>query len=71
MVIFNNFLVIPVNKEKIKVKLALAIPTSAPTIPVHEKKDTLPVVPLKTIKTLSMQSKAVTYLLNFLLHDFL
>ena len=33
--------------------------------------DTLLLVPLKTIKNLSMQSKAATYLLNFLLHDFL
>ena len=53
--IFNNFLVIPVrDREKIKVKLALAIPTGAPTILVNEQIDTPPVVALKTIKILSM-----------------
>ena len=31
LVIFNNFLTIPVVREKIKVKLALAILTGAPT----------------------------------------
>ena len=54
LVIFNNFLVIPVVREKIKVKLALAIPTGAPTILVNEIIDTLLLVALKTIKTLSM-----------------
>ena len=54
LVIFNNFLVIPVVREKIKVKLALAIPTGAPTILVNEQIDTPPVVALKTIKILSM-----------------
>ena len=54
LVIFNNFLVIPVVREKIKVKLALAIPTGAPTILVNEIIDTSPVVALKTIKILSM-----------------
>ena len=32
LVIFSNFLTVPVVKEKIKVKLALAIPTGAPII---------------------------------------
>ena len=62
----SNFFTIPVVREKIKVKLALAIPTGAPTTLVNEQIDTPPVVALKTIK-----SKAATYLLNFLLHDFL
>ena len=53
-VIFNNILVIPANREKIKIKLALAIPTGAPTILVNEQIDTPPVVGLKTIKILSM-----------------
>ena len=53
-VIFNNCFVIPVVREKIKVKLALAIPTGAPTILVNEQIDTPPVVALKTIKMLSM-----------------
>ena len=50
----SNFLTIPVVREKIKVKLALAIPTGAPTILVNKQIDTLPVVALKTIKILSM-----------------
>ena len=45
---------IPVVREKIKVKLALAIPTGAPTILVNEITDTPLVVALKTIKILSM-----------------
>ena len=49
----NNFLIIPVVKEKIKVKLALAIPTNAPSTLVNEI-DTRPAVALKTIKILSM-----------------
>ena len=54
LVIFSNFLTIPVVREKIKVKLALAIPTGAPTILVNEIIDTPQLVALKTIKTLSM-----------------
>ena len=54
LVIFNNFLVIPLVREKIKVKLALVIPTGAPTILVNEQIDTPPAVALKTIKTFSM-----------------
>ena len=50
LVIFSNFLTIPVVREKIKVKLALAIPTGAPTILVNEIIDTPPLVALKTIK---------------------
>ena len=54
IVIFNNFLVIPVVREQIKVKLAFAIPTGAPTILENEQIDTPPVVALKTIKILSV-----------------
>ena len=50
----NNILTIPVVKEKIKVKLALAIPTGAPTTLVNEQIDTPPFVAHKTIKTLSI-----------------
>ena len=50
----NNFLVILVVREKIKVKLALAIPTGAPTTLVNEQIDTPLLVTLKTIKILSM-----------------
>ena len=54
LVVLNTFLVIPVVREKSKVKLALAIPTGAPTILLNEQIDTLPFVALKTIKILSM-----------------
>ena len=54
LVIFSNFLTIPVVREKIKVKLALAIPTGAPTKLANEQIDTPPVVALKTIKILFM-----------------
>ena len=54
LVIFSNFLTIPVVREKIKVKLALAIPTGAPTILVNEIIDTPPLVALKAIKTWSI-----------------
>ena len=49
VLIFSNFLTIPVVREKIKIKLALAIPTGAPTILVNEIIDTPPVVALKTL----------------------
>ena len=71
LVISNNFLTIPVVREEIKVKLALTIPTGAPIILVNEIIDTPPVAALKTTKILSIWSKVVTYLLNFLLYDFL
>ena len=45
----SNFLIIPVVKEKIKVKLALTILTGAPTTLVNEMIDTPPLVALKTI----------------------
>ena len=51
LVIFSNFLVIPVVREKIRVKIALAISTGAPVILVNEIIDT---PPLAAIKTLSM-----------------
>ena len=54
LVIFNNFLTIPVVKEKIKVRLAITIPTGAPIILVNEIIDTPLLVALKTIKTLSI-----------------
>ena len=50
----SNFLMIPVVREKIRVKLAPAILTGAPTTHVNEMIDTPPLVALKTIKTLSM-----------------
>ena len=53
LVMLSNFLTIPVVREKIKVKLALAIPTGAPTTLVKEMIDTPSFVALKAIKTLS------------------
>ena len=50
----SNFLIVPVVKEKNKVKLALAIPTGAPTMLEKEMIDTPPLLLLKTIKILSM-----------------
>ena len=50
----SNFLIILVAREKVKVKLALAIPTGTPTTFVKEMIDTPPLVALKTIKILSM-----------------
>ena len=50
----SNVFIIPVVKEKIKVKLAFAIPAGAPTPLVREMLDIPPLVALKTIKTLSM-----------------
>ena len=54
LVIFNNFLTIPVVSEKIKVKIALAIPTGAAIILVDEIIDTPAVVALKTTTILSI-----------------
>ena len=51
-VMFSNFLTIPVVREEIKVKLALAIPTGDATILVNEIIDEPLVAALKTIKTL-------------------
>ena len=45
---------IPVVREKNEVKLALAIPTGAPTILVNEIIDIPPLVALKTIKAWSI-----------------
>ena len=50
----SNFLIIPVVREKNKVRLALAIPTGAPTIVVNEIIDTPPFIALKTIKAWSI-----------------
>ena len=52
--VLSNFLMIPVVIEKIKVKLALTIPTGTPIVLVNEIIDIPPVVALKTINILSM-----------------
>ena len=51
-------LIVPVVKEKIKVKLALAIRIGAPATLQNEIRDTPPLVAPKTIKSLSMESTA-------------
>ena len=45
---------IPVVREKIKVKVALPIPTGAPIVVVNQIIDIPPVVALRTIKISSM-----------------
>ena len=54
LVMLSNFLVIPVVREKIKVKLAPAIPTGAPTTLTEEIIQTPSLVTLKTITILSI-----------------
>ena len=49
LVIFSNFLTIPVVREKNKARAALAIPSGAPTILVNEIVDTPPLIAFKTI----------------------
>ena len=53
--ILSNFLIIPVVKERIKVKFALAISTRATITVVKEIIDTPPFVAETTIKNLSNQ----------------
>ena len=54
LVVLSNFFTIIVVREKIRVKLALAIPTGASTILVNEIIDTPPLVALRTIKAWSI-----------------
>ena len=54
LVILNNFVTIPVVKEKIKVRLALDIPTGAPLILTNEIINTPLLVALKINKILSI-----------------
>ena len=60
----NSFLVIPVVREKIKVRLALAIPAGAPTTLVDEMIQTPLLVALKTIK-ISVVIPKILYLSVF------
>ena len=69
-VMLSNFFIIPVVRETIKVKLALAIAIGAPAKLTEDIIQTPPLVVPKTIKILSMQSNAATYLLSFLLQIF-
>ena len=54
LVMLSNFLVISFVREKIRVKLALAIPTGTPTTLADQMIQTPLLVALKTIKILSM-----------------
>ena len=65
LVILSNFLILPVFKEKIRVKLALAIPIGAPTTLVNEKIETPLVVALKTIKICLCNQKQLHICLFF------
>ena len=65
LVVLNNFLTIPVAREKIKVKLVLAIPTGAPTTLVNEEIDTPPVVALKELKSCLCNQKQLHICLVF------
>ena len=49
LVMLSNFLIIPIIREKIKIKLALAIPTGAPTTLADEMIQTLLLAALNTI----------------------
>ena len=67
----SNVFTITVIKEKIKVKLALAIPTGAPTALVKEMIDTLSLVARKTIKPYLYNQKQQHIYLVLLMHNFL
>ena len=54
LVLLSNFFIIPVIKEKVRVKIAPAIPTGPSTTFKEEMIKSPPLVALKTIKTLSM-----------------
>ena len=47
----SKFFIIPVVREKNRVKFALVLPTGAPTTPVNEMMDTLPLVAPKRLKS--------------------
>ena len=57
LVIFSNFLTIPVVREKIKVRLSLAISIGAPTILLNEIIDTLLLVALKKLNSCPYNQK--------------
>ena len=66
LVVLNNFLIIPVVREKNRVKLALTIPTGALTTLVNEQTDTTPVMHLKQLKScLCNQKQQHTYLICY------
>ena len=64
---FNNFLMIPVEIENARLKLALIIPTGVPMTVANDEIEMLPVVTDKAINDLSKYSKEAIYLLSLLL----
>ena len=52
--VISTFLTTPVVREKIKVKLAVTVPTGAPIALANEIMDTPPLVTFNTIKNLSI-----------------
>ena len=64
---FNNFLMIPVEIENARLKLALIIPTGVPMTVGNDEIEMLPVVTDKAINDLSKYSKEAIYLLSLLL----
>ena len=54
LVILSNFFIIPVVREKTRVKIAPAIPIGAPTTHADKIIQTPPLVELKTVRILSM-----------------
>ena len=52
-VVFNSFFTIPVDHEKVRLRLALAIPIGVPLTVAIDAMETLPLVADKTIKDLS------------------
>ena len=65
LVVLNNFLTIPIVREKIKIKLALAIPTGAPTTLVNEQISTPPVVALKQLKLCLCNQNLLSYIFAY------
>ena len=61
----SMFLIIPVVKEKTKVKLELAIPSGAPTMFVKEIIDTPPLVALNIVKIIKQHTCLISYCMIF------
>ena len=67
----SNFFIIPVVREKIRVKPAPAIPTGVPTTLTEELRQNPPLVGLKKIKIYLCNQKQQHIYLIFLLYNFL
>ena len=58
----SNFLTIPIVREKIKIKLALAIPAGAPTTLVNGQISAPPVVAFKQLKLCLCNQNVLSYI---------